>query len=61
MTGTVTGVAAEAIADAARRFGADSIVMGSNGHTAFYDLVIGTTTHGVIQRAKCPFVIVPAP
>ena len=61
VTETVTGVAAEAIADAARRFGADCIVMGSNGRTPFYDLVIGSTTHGVIQRAKCPVVIVPAP
>jgi nucleotide-binding universal stress UspA family protein len=60
VTETVTGLAAEAIADAARRFAADYIVMGSHGHTAFYDLVIGSTTHGVIQRAKCPVVIVPA-
>jgi nucleotide-binding universal stress UspA family protein len=60
VTETVTGLAAEAIAEAARRFAADYIVMGSHGHTAFYDLVIGSTTHGVIQRAKCPVVIVPA-
>lgn len=59
-TETVTGLAAEAIAEAARRFAADYIVMGSHGHTAFYDLVIGSTTHGVIQRTKCPVVIVPA-
>ena len=60
VTETVTGMAAEAIAEAARRSAADYIVMGSHGHTAFYDLVIGSTTHGVIQRAKCPVVIVPA-
>lgn len=57
---TVEGLAAQAIADAAQRLAADYVVMGSHGHTAFYDLVIGSTTHGVIQRAKCPVVIVPA-
>ena len=39
---------------------ADYIVMGSHGHTAFYDLLVGSTTHGVLMRAKCPVVIVPA-
>lgn len=39
---------------------ADYIVMGSHGHTALYDLLVGSTTHGVLLRAKCPVVIVPA-
>ena len=43
----------------ADKFGADYIVMGSHGHTAFYDLLVGSTTHGVLKRAKCPVVIVP--
>jgi nucleotide-binding universal stress UspA family protein len=34
-------------------------VMGSHGHTAFYDLLVGSTTHAVLKRAKCPVVIVP--
>ena len=38
---------------------ADYIVMGSHGHTAFYDLLVGSTTHGVLLRASCPVVIVP--
>lgn len=38
---------------------ADYIVMGSHGHTAFYDLLVGSTTHGVLRRASCPVVIVP--
>jgi nucleotide-binding universal stress UspA family protein len=33
--------------------------MGSHGHTAFYDLLVGSTTHGVLMRANCPVVIVP--
>ena len=44
----------------AERTGADYIVMGSHGHTALYDLLVGSTTHGVLKRARCPVVIVPA-
>ncbi|MEO6001963.1 MAG: universal stress protein [Opitutus sp.] len=47
------------IIDEANKFDADYIVMGSHGHTAFYDLLVGSTTHGVLKRAKCPVVIVP--
>jgi nucleotide-binding universal stress UspA family protein len=38
---------------------ADYIVMGSHGHTAFYDLLVGSTTHGVLRRASCPVLVVP--
>lgn len=48
------------IVEQAAKIGADYIVMGSHGHTAFYDLLVGSTTHGVLTRAKCPVVIVPA-
>ena len=44
----------------AERVGADYIVMGSHGHTALYDLLVGSTTHGVLKRAACPVIIVPA-
>lgn len=47
------------IAEQAEKSGADYIVMGSHGHTAFYDLLVGSTTHGVLKRARCPVVIVP--
>ncbi len=48
-----------AIIDCAKRFNADYIVMGSHGHTALYDLLVGSTTHGVLRKAPCPVVIVP--
>lgn len=35
------------------------IVMGSHGHGAMYDLLVGSTTHGVLQKAACPVVVVP--
>lgn len=39
---------------------ADMIVMGSHGHTAFYELLIGGTTHAVLKKAGCPVLIVPS-
>jgi nucleotide-binding universal stress UspA family protein len=35
------------------------IVIGSHGHTAAYDLLVGSTTQGVLRRARCPVVVVP--
>jgi len=48
------------ILEQAEKLEADYIVMGSHGHTALYDLLVGSTTHGVLLRAKCPVVIVPS-
>lgn len=36
------------------------IVMGSHGHGAMFDLLVGSTTHGVLRKARCPVLIVPA-
>ena len=48
------------IVEQATKLKADYIVMGSHGHTALYDLLVGSTTHGVLMRATCPVVILPA-
>ncbi len=56
----LNGAPVPQIADQAQKIGADYVVMGSHGHTAFYDLLVGSTTHGVLMRANCPVVIVPA-
>lgn len=55
-----TGAPIAHIIEQAGKFEADYIVMGSHGHTAIYDLLVGSTTHGVLMRARCPVVIVPA-
>jgi nucleotide-binding universal stress UspA family protein len=47
------------ILEQAMKFEADYIVMGSHGHTALYDLLIGSTTQGVLKHAHCPVVILP--
>ncbi|HWA25535.1 MAG TPA: universal stress protein [Lacunisphaera sp.] len=53
------GVPATAILAKARSTRARYIVMGSHGHGAMYDLLVGSTTHGVLKQAPCPVVIVP--
>ena len=47
------------ILEQGHKFKADYIVMGSHGHTALYDLLVGGTTHGILRKAPCPVVIVP--
>src|SRR5688572_796969 len=47
------------IIEQAEKLSADYIVVGSHGHTAFYDLLVGSTASGVLKRAPCPVVIIP--
>jgi nucleotide-binding universal stress UspA family protein len=54
-----TGTPVSHILNEADACKADYIVMGSHGHTAIYDLLVGSTTHGVLLRAPCPVIIVP--
>lgn len=57
----LTGAPIPEIIEEARRQAADYIVIGSHGHTAFYDLLVGGTAHGILKRARCPVVVVPPP
>ena len=57
----MNGAPVPLITEQAKKLGADFIVMGSHGHTAFYDLLVGSTTHGVLRRTTYPVVIVPSP
>lgn len=50
----VAGILAKAAATKAAY-----IVMGSHGHSAMFDLLVGSTTHGVLRKARCPVLIVP--
>lgn len=45
----------------AKKAAADYIVIGSHGHTAFYDLLVGSTAGGVLKKACCPVLVVPPP
>jgi nucleotide-binding universal stress UspA family protein len=57
----VVGSPVPEIIEQAKTCAADYIVIGSHGHTAFYDLLVGSTANGVLKRAKCPVLIVPPP
>ena len=55
----LTGHAAAEIIEQAQKLSADHIVIGSHGHTAFYDLTLGSTTSAVIMGSACPVIVVP--
>ena len=56
----VQGPTVEMILVEAERLRADLIVVGSHGHGAVYDLLIGSTSEGVVRRATVPVLVVPA-
>ncbi len=56
----IQGPIAEKILHEAGEQQAECIVIGSHGHGAFYDLLVGSVTHAVIKAAPCPVVVVPA-
>ncbi len=55
----LVGTPVTLILEQAKKLAADYIVLGSHGHTAFYDLLIGSTASGVLKNAPCPVIIVP--
>jgi nucleotide-binding universal stress UspA family protein len=59
-TAETIGLPAEEIAAQAARLPADYIVMGSHGHGRLYDAIMGSTTTGVLKRALCPVLVIPA-
>jgi nucleotide-binding universal stress UspA family protein len=56
-----TGVVAEEILNQADELNADLIVMGTHGHGAMYNLLVGSATKGVLKHSRRPVLLVPAP
>lgn len=54
-----TGQPAWGILSQAAASKADYIVIGSHGHGAAYDLLIGSAAQGVLRRARCPVLVIP--
>jgi nucleotide-binding universal stress UspA family protein len=54
------GPAAAQILRLATKEKANLILLGSHGHTALYDLILGSTTHAVLRKAECPVMVVPS-
>lgn len=57
----VQGSIAETIVSEATRLAAELIVLGSHGHGALRRALLGSVSEGVLHRATCPVLIVPAP
>lgn len=55
----VSGSPVPNVLETADKVKANYIVMGSHGHTALYDLIVGSTTHGILKKASCPVLVVP--
>ena len=53
----LVGQAARAILTQAQLEGADTIVMGSRGHSDLTGLLLGSVAHKVIQLSHCPVVV----
>jgi nucleotide-binding universal stress UspA family protein len=56
----VEGRNVETILREARRLAATVIVIGSHGHGALYEAVVGSVSAGVIRGSPCPVLIVPS-
>jgi len=54
-----TGAVAEEILNQADELNADLIVMGTHGHGAMYNLLVGSTTKGVLKYSTRPVLLVP--
>ena len=54
------GATIEHIVEEALRFSADLIVVGSHHHSSLYNLLVGSVTHHLLMRAKCPVLVVSA-
>lgn len=55
----IEGDPAKCILDMAKHVLADVIVMGSRGHTAIGELILGSVAHKVTMKADIPVILVP--
>lgn len=55
---TLQGDIAPAIVELAEKLGCDQIIMGTKGHTALGDLLMGSITHKVLHLAQVPVTLV---
>ena len=55
----IQGPTVASILEQAAKVDADMIVMGSHGHGAVHQLLVGSVSEGVLRDADCPVLIVP--
>lgn len=56
----VSGAPADKIVDEVEKLNADMIILGSHGHGALYDLLVGSVCKSVLKKAGCPVLVVPS-
>jgi nucleotide-binding universal stress UspA family protein len=56
-----SGAVAEEILNQADALNADLIMMGTHGHGAMYNLLVGSATKGVLKHSTRPVLLVPGP
>ena len=55
----VQGPTVETILAEAGKLEVDVILLGSRGHGAIHDLLVGSTTKGIIRLSTCPLLLIP--
>ncbi|NTU50261.1 MAG: universal stress protein [Desulfobulbaceae bacterium] len=56
----VQGPTLETLLEQADSINADVIIAGSHGHGALHHLLVGSVSEGLLRKAKCPVLLVPA-
>ncbi|MEE4300614.1 MAG: universal stress protein [Pseudomonadales bacterium] len=57
----IQGATVDVILKEADKLDADMIVVGTHGHGAAYDLIVGSISSGIIRKSKVPVLVVPCP
>jgi nucleotide-binding universal stress UspA family protein len=55
----LSGPPVATILEQAQKIAAEYIVIGSHGHSAAYDVLMGSVATGVVKKSVCPVLIVP--
>jgi len=55
----VPGMLLEKAVEETTRLEPDWVVVGSHGHRALYELLVGSVTEAILRAAPCPVVVVP--
>lgn len=55
----VQGVIVDTVLEHAASHDADLLIVGSHGHGAVYDILVGSISEGIIRKANCPVTVVP--
>ncbi len=56
----IQGHTVESILSEAEKIDADLIAVGSHGHSALYEMFVGTVTEGLLHASARPLLIIPA-